>query len=479
MIANIAPKRKWLRALAAYLFRGGRGRIVAGSSSGRTLRAFSAEVRVLRRLNPRLNKVIAHLMLSPAPGDPPLSDGKWQKLAEQYMLGMGFADAPWLAVVHQDTDHEHLHLMACRIRYDGSTVSDANDFRRSEAIVRKLEADLGLIAVASPERFRSRRGKHLRQRSRPKKGPQPQPQPQETTAMDDKPVPPNPFQPGDSQFETWPQPYEPGRDASELAASHSWANAQVPSASQADPLSQKARREMKRSLVEDDYESRMAKVLGDDLTRVHRYPHGATLYFKQQGRISDEGHRLTVFGGMDDWLAAERVVALGQERGWKSISFTGSPSFVEHAMRAALDARLEVIAKGDAQVEILAKVMGERRGGMGAMAGAAPQPIPLGAVPAEDGIDATLAELDVFPVLPRRPGLPTDQEPLKSPTPERAPSMPLASPVPVVAPKQLVVGVLPRFVNLKERLQELRQQTASRTQTPAKPQQARPTPPGV
>ena len=105
MIGKIAPKGKSFRGLAAYLLRGGRGHVVAGPMAGRTPRELAKEFSALRRLNPKLTKAVAHLMLSPAPGDPPLTDAQWQTIAERYIQAMGFGNAPWLAVVHQDTDH--------------------------------------------------------------------------------------------------------------------------------------------------------------------------------------------------------------------------------------------------------------------------------------------------------------------------------------------------------------------------------------
>ena len=38
----------------------------------------------MRRLNPKLIKAVAHLMLSPAPDDPPLTDEQWQAIAQHY-----------------------------------------------------------------------------------------------------------------------------------------------------------------------------------------------------------------------------------------------------------------------------------------------------------------------------------------------------------------------------------------------------------
>ena len=123
-------------------------------------------------------------------------------------------------------------------------------------------------------------------------------------------IQPNPFDPDDPQHATWPEPFEPGRDLAELAIVNTTPTIQVPGISAADFLSEAERRNMRRKLVEDDYEQRMLGTLGGDLTRVYRHAHGAVLYFKQPGRIADQG----------DKLNGAFVVASGLE--------IGSPSLV-------------------------------------------------------------------------------------------------------------------------------------------------------
>lgn len=456
MIGKIAAKGRGFRGLSAYLLRRGRGRIVAGLMAGRTPRELAKEFGLMRRLNPKLTKAVVHLMLSPAPDDPLLTDEQWQAIAQRYMAAMGFANAPWVAVIHQDTDHQHLHLMACRIGFDGKTISDANDFRKSEAIVRKIEAEFGLVAVPSPDGFTPKpsRSAASNKKTTTNQGDQ---------TMTDSNTPPNPFDPSDPQHATWPEPFEPGRDLAELAIVNTSPSIVMPGASVADLLTKKLRQDMRRSLVEDEYSQRMLTVLGDDLTRVFRHNGGVTLYFKQPGRIADQGDKLTVLGGMDEKLAARRIVAMGRERGWKTITFTGSASFLELAMREALKERLAVVTNDARQAAILAKVMAERQGGMGAVSG--PAPLPMLASPA-DPILAPLAELDDQPPQTWPKPAPTPKpvaNPVASP-----PALPAAPPQPATAP---VVGVLPHFLNLRERLKDRREQRppAKPVQTPAAP----------
>jgi hypothetical protein len=445
MIGKIAPKGKGFRGLAAYLLRAGRDHIVAGIMAGRTPRELAREFGVLRRLNPKLTKAVAHLMLSPAPGDPPLTDAQWQAIAERYIHAMGFGNAPWIAVVHQDTDHQHMHIMACRISFDGKTVSDANDFRKSEAIVRKLEIEFGLTAVASPDGLKPKPGNRAKKTTTNHQG---------DSTMTETDTPPNPFHPSDPQHATWPEPFEPGRDLAELTIVATTPSIVMPGASPAETLTDSKRREMRRALVEVDYEQRMRSVLGEDLTRVYKHAQGATLYFKQPGRIADQGDKLTVLGGMEEKLAAQRIVALACEKRWATITFTGSGSFVERAMREALKQRLTVVASSAGQEAILAKVMAERSGGMGTAAG--PAPLPPGAVAGGEDILAPLYELDDLPPPPW-------SKPTKAQTPTQPVAAPPAAPaVPMPAvepPKAPPVGVLPMFLNFRERLQDRHDRT--------------------
>jgi hypothetical protein len=49
---------------------------------------------------------------------------------------------------HTDTDHEHIHIIANRIQFNGDVTSDSNDYRRQEVIMREIERDYGLQSVA-------------------------------------------------------------------------------------------------------------------------------------------------------------------------------------------------------------------------------------------------------------------------------------------------------------------------------------------
>lgn len=443
-------KGKGFRGLSSYLLSGGRGHIVAGVMAGRTPRELAAEFGVLRRLNPKLGRAVAHFSLSPAPGDPELTEAQWQAIAERFTAEMGFGSAPWVAVIHRDTDHVHMHVMASRIDANGKTVSDANDFRRAEVVVRGIEADFGLIAVASSQATKQQR--KTKQTPTTSQGDSTM-----TDQRDAATTPPNPFEPGHPQHDTWPQSFEPGRDEAEIAFIDAH-GIEVQQGETADVLNDKQRRQVRRFIAEEDYAQRVRAVLGDSFTRAHRHSGGMTLYFRDPGRIADRGDRLQVMGGMDDALAAKRVVALAVApgRGWKSISFTGSARFVELGMREALDQKLAIVAKDEEQKAILARLIAERQGGMGASSG------PTAAVQAApaDPLRDILSELDSLPA----------QTSTKT-APAQPPELDWPDPLPKPAPTP-VVGVMPLHLNLAERLKARRDERKS-----SRPPSSPPTPP--
>ena len=68
-------------------------------------------------------------------------------MGQRWLEEMGFDDNQYLMVRHNDTKHEHLHIVANRIRLDGDVVPDSYNFFRSEAVIRKIEQDYELEAV--------------------------------------------------------------------------------------------------------------------------------------------------------------------------------------------------------------------------------------------------------------------------------------------------------------------------------------------
>lgn len=93
--------------------------------------------------NSKAEKTMMHISLNPHPDDR-LSDVDFAQLAHEYMEKMGFGDMPYLVFKHEDIDRHHIHIVALRVRPDGTCISDRNNFYKSKDICRELEKKYGL-----------------------------------------------------------------------------------------------------------------------------------------------------------------------------------------------------------------------------------------------------------------------------------------------------------------------------------------------
>lgn len=91
----------------------------------------------------KTEKPMMHISLNPHPDDR-LSEGQYAQLAHEYMEKMGFGEMPYIIVKHEDIDRHHIHIVALRVRPDGTAISDQNNFYKSKDICRELEKKYGL-----------------------------------------------------------------------------------------------------------------------------------------------------------------------------------------------------------------------------------------------------------------------------------------------------------------------------------------------
>ncbi len=106
------------------------------------------EIGAIRRLKPNLEKAIFHASLSLSPGQK-LNDVTWSKIGHEYMQKMGFTDNQYLIYRHSDTDKDHIHIVANRIKLDGSVTSDSFYKKKSMNVIRGIELKYGLEVVKS------------------------------------------------------------------------------------------------------------------------------------------------------------------------------------------------------------------------------------------------------------------------------------------------------------------------------------------
>lgn len=146
MIAKLVKGRGFRGALEYDITKEG-GRIISSNMAGQNPRELAAEFGEIRKLRPNLGKAVLHVSLSAAPGEK-LTDEQWREIGQRYLRGMGFTDNQFIITRHTDTEHEHIHILANRITHAGEVVSDGQDYKRQETIMREIERDYGLQRVA-------------------------------------------------------------------------------------------------------------------------------------------------------------------------------------------------------------------------------------------------------------------------------------------------------------------------------------------
>ncbi len=150
-IMNVSSVQDTLRYVLNERDRKGRMRprcdIVESVMAAKTPLALSKEFAVIASFRPMLARNAFHSSIRKSPDDRFLTDQEWSKITVKYMQALGFDS--YLSVCHGD----HIHIVATRIDFSGNTISDSNDFKRGEAILREIEVDLGLVRVRSSHLF--------------------------------------------------------------------------------------------------------------------------------------------------------------------------------------------------------------------------------------------------------------------------------------------------------------------------------------
>jgi len=125
-----------------------RAEILASNFTNLHIGQIKREIDMVRSLRPNLNRYAYHTSLN-FPGEElaGLSNEKMLAIAEDYLKALGFVNNQYFIFRHHDASHPHVHLLANRICFDGSVVSDSNNFKKSEAILRLLEYRYNLRAV--------------------------------------------------------------------------------------------------------------------------------------------------------------------------------------------------------------------------------------------------------------------------------------------------------------------------------------------
>ncbi len=115
--------------------------ILAGSFG--TQAEIKKEFEVYNQLNSRVKNQAAHISVSFALGERVKAEKKIE-FAEKLLEKLDFKNIPFLVVEHHDKEYEHFHIIAGRIRDDGTTVKEWKIAERAIEATKELEKSLGL-----------------------------------------------------------------------------------------------------------------------------------------------------------------------------------------------------------------------------------------------------------------------------------------------------------------------------------------------
>ena len=142
MKANVRRGGGFGGLLRYALDRGNQCAIVGGNMSGRTPRQLSSEFGISRAIRRDVVRPVWHCTLS-LPANETLTVEQWDEVAHAHMRNVGLDPArhQFVVVLHTDTDHQHVHIIASRIGLDASLWHGVNDAFTAQASTQDLEVE--------------------------------------------------------------------------------------------------------------------------------------------------------------------------------------------------------------------------------------------------------------------------------------------------------------------------------------------------
>lgn len=109
---------------------------VFADSTESIIRSFAMQ----RHNRSEIKQPVGHIPLSFSPEDKPrMTNDFMQQLAKEYMQEMGIGNTQYIIVRHNNTDHDHVHIVYNRINNDLKLISVNNDYKRNITVCKKLK----------------------------------------------------------------------------------------------------------------------------------------------------------------------------------------------------------------------------------------------------------------------------------------------------------------------------------------------------
>jgi len=107
------------------------------------------EFQMVIKENPRVKNPVNHIILSPNNADQ-IDAEKWKKICRRYLEEMGYTNHQYIAYRHEDTEHDHLHILVSRINLTThKALSTRNNYLKSLKARQKLEEEFNLTPTTA------------------------------------------------------------------------------------------------------------------------------------------------------------------------------------------------------------------------------------------------------------------------------------------------------------------------------------------
>lgn len=117
------------------------------NSSGDSIYQMLHNMVLVSGMNDRIKLPFIEFIISSPVGEV-LQNDKFLELAKEYLDLMGYSDACYTIIKHDDKEHKHVHVLATTMTMEeGKKINDSNSYMRSNAIMRSLEKNYGLQVV--------------------------------------------------------------------------------------------------------------------------------------------------------------------------------------------------------------------------------------------------------------------------------------------------------------------------------------------
>lgn len=114
------------------------------------------------RMSRRTTKPVSHLILAFSPHDASrLTEEKMARIVHDYMKRMGYDDCQYVAFIHKDRRHPHVHIIANRVNSLGMCIKDSNERYRSTKICKEMTKEYGLYYSLGKESVNEKRLRNM------------------------------------------------------------------------------------------------------------------------------------------------------------------------------------------------------------------------------------------------------------------------------------------------------------------------------